>query len=140
MNKLWAPWRSNYIKLNNSQRKRKCIFCVLPTQKKDRSNFILKRNKHAFAILNIYPYNNGHVMVSPFRHCKDFAPLSAPERLDVIELTDQMQKVLKRAMKPQSFNIGINMGKVAGAGYGNHLPSVPPKLPMPTQTCKCVEM
>ena len=119
MDVLWAPWRSNYIRVGT--KKKKCIFCHAPRSSRDAANFIVKRNRSAYAILNIYPYNTGHVMVAPLRHKRDFGPLTDAERLDIISLVDEMQKALKRTLKPHSFNIGINMGSVAGAGYGKHL-------------------
>ncbi|MCX5687323.1 MAG: HIT domain-containing protein [Candidatus Omnitrophica bacterium] len=116
MNKLWAPWRSVFIKIRKIKG---CIFCI-----KDRDNkneFIIKKSRHSFAMLNIYPYNNGHIMVSPFRHVKDLKGLNDEELLDIIKLTKEVQALLEKKLKPHGFNIGINTGKVAGAGYKDHL-------------------
>ena len=116
MNTLWAPWRNVFIKVKKIKG---CIFCV--KDKKDKNLFIVKKSKHSFAMLNIYPYNNGHIMVSPFRHAKDLKTLNDEELLDIIKLTRDMQVLLEKKLKPHGFNIGINTGKVAGAGYKNHL-------------------
>ncbi len=116
MDKLWAPWRSKFV----TKRKNKgCIFCI--KKKQDRKNFIIKRSRLAFAMLNIYPYNNGHVMVSPYRHVKDLKGLNDAEMLDMIKLTAQMQSLLEKKLRPHGFNIGVNTGQVAGAGYKGHI-------------------
>jgi len=116
MNKLWAPWRSVFIKIRKIKG---CIFCI--KGKNDKDKFIVKKSKHSFAMLNIYPYNNGHIMVSPFRHIKDLKGLNDAELLDIIKLTRDMQVLLEKKLKPCGFNIGINTGKAAGAGYKDHL-------------------
>jgi ATP adenylyltransferase len=116
MDKLWAPWRSVFI---NIRKIKGCIFCI--KGKKDKDLFIIKRSEHSFAMLNIYPYNNGHIMVSPFRHVKDLKRLNDEELLDIIKLTRGMQLLLEKKLKPHGFNIGINTGKAAGAGYKDHL-------------------
>ena len=116
MDKIWAPWRSVFIKIRKIKG---CIFCI--KGKKDKDLFIIKRSEHSFAMLNIYPYNNGHIMVSPFRHVKDLKGLNDKELLDIIKLTRDMQSLLEKKLKPHGFNIGINTGKAAGAGYKDHL-------------------
>ena len=116
MNKLWAPWRSVFIKIRKIKG---CIFCI--KDKGNKNEFIIRKSGHSFAMLNIYPYNNGHIMVAPFRHIKDLKGLNDDELLDIIKLTRDMQKLLEKKLKPQGFNIGINTGKVAGAGYRDHL-------------------
>ena len=116
MDKLWAPWRNVFIKIGKIKG---CIFCV--KGKKDRDNFIIKRSRYSFAILNIYPYNNGHIMVSPLRHVKDLKGLNDAELLDIIKLTKDMQALIEKKLRPHGFNIGINTGKAGGAGYKDHL-------------------
>ena len=131
MNKLWAPWRIKFIKIRKIKG---CIFCIRPflykdkeglsfriKGKKDKNSFIIKKSRHSFAMLNIYPYNNGHIMVSPFRHVKDLKGLNDAELLDIMKLTRDMQALLEKKLKPHGFNIGINTGKAAGAGYKGHL-------------------
>ncbi|MBI4845790.1 MAG: HIT domain-containing protein [Candidatus Omnitrophica bacterium] len=118
MEKLWAPWRSKYI---HAEKPIGCIFCRKPKQKKDKINFIVARRKHGFAILNIFPYNNGHVLVAPFRHINALDKLSFDEQADLMQLTVEIINILKKKLKPQGFNVGINLGKVAGAGIINHI-------------------
>ncbi len=114
MNRLWAPWRS---KFTTTRKIKGCIFCI----KKKTVPYIIRKSRHSFAILNIYPYNNGHIMVSPFKHVKDLKMLNDAELLDIIKLTKDIQVLLEKKLKPHGFNIGINTGKVAGAGYKGHL-------------------
>ena len=116
MDKLWAPWRNVFIKIRKIK---SCIFCI--KGKENKNLFIVKRSLYSFAMLNRYPYNNGHVMVSPFRHVKDLKGLNDLELMDIIKLTRDMQVLLEKKLKPQGFNIGINTGKIAGAGYKDHL-------------------
>ena len=121
MDKLWAPWRAKYIRLNHAKG---CIFCI---ENKDRERFktvpclVIKKSKLSFAMLNIYPYNNGHIMVSPYRHVKDLKGLNDSEILDIMKLTIEVQGLLEKKLKPHGFNIGINVGRAGGAGYKNHL-------------------
>jgi len=116
MDKIWAPWRSKFV---TKRHKKGCIFCI--ANKKDKDNFIIRRSKRSFAMLNIYPYNNGHVMVSPYRHVRDIKGLNDKELLDIMKLLSDIQSLLQKKLKPHGFNIGINTGKVAGAGYAGHL-------------------
>lgn len=118
MDRLWAPWRSKYVK---SKKDKGCIFCIKPKEKKDKTNYIVKRGKYCFAILNIYPYNNGHLMVAPYRHVGDLDNLRKEELIEIMELTQELIKKLKKILKPSAFNCGFNLGKVAGAGYADHL-------------------
>lgn len=116
MDKLWAPWRSRFVK---ARKKKGCIFCL--RKRKDKNAFVVKKTRFSFALLNIYPYNNGHVMVSPYRHVKDLKGLTDKELLDIMKLVRDMQTLLEERLKPHGFNIGINTGKVAGAGYKDHV-------------------
>lgn len=119
MDKLWAPWRSKYITQVKSIKG--CIFCSKPRAKKDKSNYIISRRPHSFSMLNIYPYNNGHIMIAPYRHVKDFSKLNDEEILDLFVLLKESREVILKALKPDGFNIGINVGRAAGAGYREHL-------------------
>ncbi len=119
MDKLWAPWRSKYTKMVKSIKG--CIFCSKPKEKKDKSNYIVTRSRHSFLMLNLYPYNNGHIMVAPYRHVKDFSKLTEEEMLDLLKLMKVSQALLSKTLKPEGYNIGINIGKAAGAGYKGHL-------------------
>ncbi|KPK42777.1 MAG: HIT family hydrolase [Omnitrophica WOR_2 bacterium SM23_29] len=118
-NILWAPWRSKYIKSVKSLKG--CIFCSKSKSKKDKLNYVVSRSRHSFSMLNIYPYNNGHLMVAPYRHLKDFSKLTEKELLDLFNLLNESQALLRKALKPDGYNVGINLGRAAGAGYKGHL-------------------
>ena len=120
MNRLWAPWRKAYIR-PKSRNNKVCLFCRLLAEKRDAKNYILKRTPFSFALLNLYPYNNGHVMVVPKRHTDSTRVLSEEEKLDWLALYEEIMTVLKRSLKPHGFNAGINVGRIAGAGVPHHL-------------------
>ncbi|RJQ32925.1 MAG: HIT domain-containing protein [Actinobacteria bacterium] len=118
MEKLWAPWRMKYIM---SEQPKGCIFCVKPSEDTDKDNYILHRSKHAFVIMNIFPYNNGHLMVVPYRHLSDFEMLNTEEKAEIMDLISLSIKALKKAFNPEGFNVGMNIGRIAGAGIADHL-------------------
>jgi len=118
MERLWAPWRMSYIL---SQRSNGCIFCEKPRENKDKENYILSRDKHGFAILNAFPYNNGHLMIAPYRHVPNIEDLSDEEFLSIFSLLKRWVEVIKMELKPDGFNIGMNIGKAAGAGIEGHI-------------------
>lgn len=119
MDKLWAPWRSKYTRMVKSIKG--CIFCSKPKERKDKSNYIIARTPHSFLMMNIYPYNNGHIMVAPYRHVKDLSKLNKEELLDLLRLLKDSQTLLSNVLKPDGYNLGINIGRAAGAGYKGHL-------------------
>lgn len=120
MDQLWAPWRMDYIR-NNPQNCDGCFLCEALAQNDDKKAYILYREKHAFVIMNLYPYNPGHLLIAPHTHQGEIDQL-APEELSALMKTTQASvTVLKQAMKPAGFNIGINIGKAAGAGLAGHL-------------------
>jgi ATP adenylyltransferase len=98
-----------------------CIFCLFPAESRDRENLIVGRSEHAFAILNRYPYNSGHLMVIPRRHTADLALLPEAEFFDVHRLLQASVAILSTAYSPDGFNVGMNLGRVAGAGIADHL-------------------
>ena len=118
MEKLWAPWRMEYI---GQPCQDGCIFCLTEECEQDEQRLILHRSEHAFVIMNKYPYSNGHLMVAPYRHTVDMSSLSAEEVLDMHQLLIRCQAVLQKTFNPQGFNIGINLGRDAGAGVIDHL-------------------
>jgi len=120
LNILWRPWRMKYVKAATKKIK-KCIFCEKIKEKRDKKNYILRRSKFSFLILNIYPYNNGHIMCVTNRHVDSLEKLSKEELADLMENLICGIKALKKAFSPHGFNIGINLGKVAGAGVDKHL-------------------
>ncbi|MCK9614562.1 MAG: HIT domain-containing protein [Candidatus Omnitrophica bacterium] len=118
MNKLWAPWRITYV---SNTRAKGCILCKAFKEKKDKRNLVVLRSKHSFAILNTFPYNNGHVMVVSNRHVSSIEKLKDKEILDINKVLIKMLAALKATLKPAGFNVGINLGKVSGAGIDKHL-------------------
>jgi ATP adenylyltransferase len=117
---LWAPWREKYIEQCGMKRDG-CIFCHIHADRKDARHYIFLRSAHAFAVLNIYPFNGGHSLVIPARHVNDLSGLSAAERTDLMDLLIRAKEVLARALNPEGFNVGINLGSSAGAGIPAHL-------------------
>lgn len=118
MKKLWAPWRVEYIK---SEKAAGCIFCQKPEENRDRQNYILFRGKANFVILNTYPYNPGHLMVAPFRHLASLDDLTDKELFEHFDLVRRSAGAIREAYQPQGFNIGMNLGRVAGAGVEGHV-------------------
>ncbi|NJE01191.1 HIT domain-containing protein [Thermococcus sp. JdF3] len=118
MKTLWAPWRIEYIR---SPKHDGCIFCDFPKENRDRERLILHRGKHCFVIMNNYPYNPGHVMIAPYRHVGKWEDLTEEELLEIMKLSQLMIKALKKTMNPQGFNMGVNLGRVAGAGIDDHV-------------------
>lgn len=118
MDNLWAPWRIKYIL---GKKTTGCIFCQKPKQKKDKANYILKRGKFVFSILNIFPYNNGHTLIVPYRHIDSIEKMNNDELIEMFDFIKHTSKLLKTKLNAQGFNIGFNIGKVAGAGIDKHL-------------------
>jgi ATP adenylyltransferase len=98
-----------------------CIFCELPKQDRDRENLVLYRSLHNFVIMNRFPYNNGHIMVVPYLHVSSLEGLSDEALLDFMKVTQHAQGSIKKAFMPEGFNVGINVGKIAGAGMEEHI-------------------
>lgn len=117
MDKLWAPWRIKCITAKNKT----CIFCKALKSRRDEYNYLLERGKHSFSLLNIFPYNNGHIMIAPNRHISSLEKLSDAELLNLFELVNQTKINLDKILKPDGFNIGMNIGKTGGAGFPGHL-------------------
>ena len=118
MDIVWAPWRMEYIQSEPSS---ECLFCRKYSEKKDPENYVLYRNELGFILLNLYPYNNGHLMVAPVRHIGDITDLNDKENTHLMNLVQKGVKALTGAYNPQGFNIGLNLGVVAGAGITDHI-------------------
>jgi ATP adenylyltransferase len=118
MDRLWAPWRLEYIQNPENDG---CIFCVGNDQGYDSSRLVVVRGTYSFVMMNRYPYSNGHLMVSPYRHLSDFAKLKDEEVLELHRLMILSQHALRDVCAAQGFNIGWNLGQVAGAGIADHL-------------------
>lgn len=126
MDNIWAPWRQKYINRLTSKKEKGCFICKAFKEKKDKLNLVICRSKYTFAIMNIYPYNNGHIMICPNKHTNSLRRLTRDEINDFFDLTFKMKDVLDKAIKPQGYNIGFNIGRFAGAGVDHiHMHIVP---------------
>jgi ATP adenylyltransferase len=115
---LWAPWRIDYIL---GQKPDGCVFCGMVSDEDDRKNNILYRGELNYIVLNLYPYNTGHLMIVPYRHTSDYSDLNSEELAESAELTQKGLNALSGAFDPHGFNMGVNQGNVAGAGIEEHL-------------------
>ncbi len=120
MNVLWAPWREKYIE-QCGMKKKSCIFCHILKENDDKKHYIFMRSAHSFAVLNIYPFSGGHTLVIPNRHVADLEGLAVEERADLIELVVRVKGVMAKAINPEAFNVGMNLGAAAGAGIPKHM-------------------
>ncbi len=123
MEKLFSPWRSKYIESFSQPKKNpdSCILCDAYQRNNDDETLIVMRGKTCFVIMNLYPYNSGHLMVVPFKHTSELSELSDEEMFEVMTLLKRMQQALKTMAHPDGFNLGSNLGKVAGAGIDQHI-------------------
>jgi ATP adenylyltransferase len=120
METLWAPWRMAYIAPKTEQ-PQGCIFCTKPDADQDVENHILYRGERCYMMLNLYPYSNGHLMVAPYQHVNSLEKLEAATLADMMAQVQLAQRAIRATMHPEGFNMGINEGKVAGAGYEEHV-------------------
>lgn len=116
--KLWAPWRMEYV---SNPSKKENIFLEKAHQDNDRENLVLYRGEHSFILINLYPYNNGHLMVAPYKQYDDITLLNSKTMLEIMELTKKSVVILKDKLNCEGINFGLNMGKAAGAGIDDHL-------------------
>jgi len=123
MNKLWSPWRSQYIdSFKDKSAKTDCFLCDYAKLNADGAdNLLIQKGALTFTILNLYPYNNGHLMVVPFSHKADLLSLSDEENLEIMEQLKLSVKALGEVLRPEGFNIGVNIGKASGAGVDDHI-------------------
>lgn len=123
MEKLWSPWRSKYIEsFKNDSDEKKCIFCAMSDyDPDDDNNLVVDQAIHTFTVLNLYPYNNGHLMVVPKKHTSEFTELNEIELSEVMKKLQSAQIALTQVVNPHGFNIGANIGKVSGAGIDEHI-------------------
>jgi ATP adenylyltransferase len=115
--RLWAPWRLQYIE---GEKTDECIFCSKPALD-DESALIVRRGEHCFVMLNAFPYTSGHVMVAPYEHIADLERLAEPAAGELMALTQESIKAIRAAYGPEGFNVGANLGAVAGAGVADHV-------------------
>ncbi len=118
MEQIWAPWRIEYIEMEKPEG---CILCDKPKENNDVLNYILYRGDKNFIIMNRYPYNPGHLMIAPYRHIANLEELSDEELHEHYQIVSRSLRVLRQVFNPGGFNIGVNMGKAAGAGIEEHV-------------------
>jgi ATP adenylyltransferase len=119
LERLWTPWRSEYV--TTAGEDEGCIFCDHLEEGDDRAAHILYRGTRAFVILNAFPYNTGHLMVAPMRHVGDIGELEDEERTEMMSLSTDSVAIIRDALKAHGFNLGMNLGTVAGAGIPGHI-------------------
>jgi ATP adenylyltransferase len=118
MEQIWAPWRVQYIRMEKPSG---CVLCEKPAQNSDAQNYILYRGSKNFVIMNSYPYNPGHLMVAPYRHVASLDELADSELCEHFEIVRRSVSILREVFRPQGFNVGMNLGKTAGAGIDEHI-------------------
>jgi ATP adenylyltransferase len=118
MDRLWTPWRMKYIKKPKTD---SCVLCEKIKDNKDSENYILLRKQNVVSLLNLYPYNNGHVMIVPVKHTACLEDLNQEETAEIFSQIQKVSSALKRSLNAQGFNIGLNLGEVSGAGIAQHI-------------------
>jgi ATP adenylyltransferase len=118
MKELWAPWRIEYFK---KVKGKGCFLCKSFASSRDRDNLLLKRGETCVLLMNRYPYTGGHLMVAPIRHVATLEEMSQEEICEMMKLTQQAIRALKKVARPHGFNIGVNIGEAAGAGLKDHI-------------------
>jgi ATP adenylyltransferase len=123
MEKLWSPWRSNYIEsFKDADDNAECVFCSAPkVDLKNDDSLVLYKGEFSFMMMNLYPYNNGHLMMIPYRHLSDYTELTKEELNEITDLNKKAIIALKEVLSPHGFNFGANIGQAAGAGIHTHL-------------------
>ncbi len=121
MDVLWAPWRSKYVSEASKGNKDDCLFCRVHKENSDERNYVVYRGKYVFVMLNAFPYNTAHVMIAPYRHISTIELMTSEEALDMFNLANIVIKAIRNVYNPDGFNIGFNIGRVAGAGIESHL-------------------
>ena len=119
MDYLWTPWRYRYVA--EARNVTRCVFCDLPAANRDEESFIVLRGVKNFVILNRYPYTSGHVMIVPYAHTADFAGLDTATTSEMMLLAQRVQAALAGVYTPDGFNLGMNLGRSAGAGIADHI-------------------
>ncbi len=120
MDRLWTPWRFDYIR-GLGRDEGDCVFCTILAQRDDRENFVLHRGTHAYIILNLFPYTAGHLLIAANRHIPFLRDAELDELHDLVDLARQCEAALRSEYNPDGFNLGFNLGRAAGAGVEHHL-------------------
>lgn len=122
MQRLWSPWRSQYIASGVDSQSAECVFCrIAGNPDQDATNYVLHRGEHAFVVLNLYPYTTGHLMIVPYLHTSELDTMAKEITDEMMDLTKRSQTALREAYLPSGFNMGMNLGASAGAGIADHL-------------------
>ncbi len=119
--RIWAPWRLEYVKDAAKDNDDECIFCAKPAADDDEANLIVHRGQRCFVILNLFPYTNGHLMVAPYEHVGALQDLDAETVAELMSLAQSAMRRLEQVYSPQGYNVGFNQGRIAGAGFENHI-------------------
>ena len=119
--RIWAPWRLPYVRDASKDTEAECIFCTKPAEDDDEGNLIVHRGERCFVILNLFPYTNGHLMIAPFEHLSTLQELDADTVAELMGLAQRAMTALDQKYEPHGYNVGVNQGRVAGAGYEGHI-------------------
>ena len=117
--RIWAPWRLRYVK--DANKSSECVFCTKPELGDDREALIVHRGERCFVILNLYPYTSGHLMVMPFEHLGRLQDVDPGITAEMMDLAQQAMRRMEEVYSPEGFNLGLNQGRVAGAGVEGHI-------------------
>ena len=117
----WTPWRSSYIKGDSAKEDQGCPLCSAHQAKDDAQRLVLYRGSHAYVLMNLYPYKPGHLMIVPYEHTAEFDTLRAETAAEIMRLGQISTRIVTETMQPHGFNLGMNLGRVAGAGIDEHL-------------------
>jgi ATP adenylyltransferase len=120
VDKLWAPWRMDYIRAPKGESDQ-CIFCEKSKSENDIEDLIIHKDENSFVIMNLYPYNNGHLLVAPYAHVSQFEELDQQTKLEMMDISTDFMSIMRDNMKAEGFNFGANFGIAAGAGIAEHL-------------------
>ncbi len=123
MKQLWAPWRMTYIQdAVGNENDNACIFCAKSQAEtsEDQKNLVIYRGSYCFIMMNLYPYNTGHLLIAPYQHTGTLTQIPAETAQELFALTQKSEAALTEALHPHGFNLGMNLGKIAGAGFPNH--------------------
>jgi len=123
MERLWSPWRSQYIdSIQEKDKSHGCVLCeAVKNDETEIESLIVEKGELTYTVLNLFPYNNGHMMIVPYRHTSEFASLTKEEKAEIMNKLQLAEQALKTIFSPEGFNIGLNLGKVSGAGLHEHI-------------------
>ena len=119
MDYLWSPWRYQYVSQQVPQEG--CVFCIKMQQSNDEQNLVLYRGVNSYVLLNLYPYTSGHLMIAPYQHVGSLSAADDATWLEMMQLTRKAEQALQKAYHPDGINLGMNLGKSAGAGIADHI-------------------